>query len=101
MCATIFELSIVYGDDIWKNNLNHFSDKDEVRSLSSFDGSEGEVQQHHSAPLDFQEVRTELSTALECRLLYEPAPGIRLNLDFLSFAKFYAYSDFTSIILQL
>ena len=38
---------------------------------------------------------------VECRLLYEPAPGISTNLDFLSFAKFYANSDFTSIILEV
>ena len=38
---------------------------------------------------------------LECRLLCEPAPGISTNLDFLSFAKLYANSEFTSIILEL
>ena len=37
---------------------------------------------------------------LECRLLYEPAPGISTNLDFLSFGKFYANSDFTSKIFE-
>ena len=38
---------------------------------------------------------------LECSLLYEPTPGISTNLDFLSFGKFYANSEFTSIILEL
>ena len=38
---------------------------------------------------------------LDCRLLFEPAPGISKNLYFLSFGKFNANSEFTSIILEL
>ena len=45
-------------------------------------------------------VTDQLTCSIECRLLYEPAPGISTNLDFLSISKFYANSHFTSKILE-
>ena len=48
-------------NDIFTEFFFTISDKDEVRSLSSYDGSEGDIQQHRTPPppqpnLDYQEV---------------------------------------------
>ena len=42
-----------------------------------------------------------LGCPLDCRLLFVPASGTSTNLYFLSFDKFYANSDFISIIFDL
>ena len=64
-CITIFLLTSLFIVFTLLHSNYHFSisDKDEARSLSSYDGSEGEVQPNnhlnHHAPsnIDYQEVR--------------------------------------------
>ena len=46
---------------------------------------------------DYQSGASNHRWALDCGLLYEPAPGINTNLDFLSFGKFYANCKFGKV----